>query len=683
MEGLSWSWLAAPYLACALALASVGVAAMLTRGDRVMRLGMIGAVATAMPWALCQGLSTMTHDAETARRLIKLGQGSVALIGPNLLFLLLAVGGQLERFRWIARTAGLIGGGFLVIAWSTDWIVPGVQHLSSGMYYISPGPLTGVHFAQLVVWLAVGVVLLRRSAPRADARKPVRLLLGIFGLGAVTTADAVLLYRGSTPWGSYPVAWLPALVAALVALYLIRKTNVLRPQGLDRGMAFELATSTAAAGATVVLALFFADSPLTLATAASITWASMSAIAWGYARARPPQPASEQRALDQFVASVATLDDVDQITARLTALWRTAIGIEVGAVRWGEALQLAPELAAWLARHAQPIAVVELATMRLGKLRDPLVELAGTAGLIVPLVDRDEVVALVEASCARGLRDAERELVTESARAAARAFTFVALARSAMLERETAREVEVADALRLQASASRDAQLGKWVVTAEYRTAARTTGAGWSATDLGDGRLALLVTEAQAHGVAAALATAALTGAFAAATTAGTTPVTLNELVATMRASSDGVIRGGEPVAAFLAILDPRTLTIEWACAGHPGAFLVGPMAAIETELPSGSVSVNRPRATSLGGGAEPGPGASLEIATRGYAPLPVDMVLVVASSGLRGPDSEHWREVLRSSAPSGGRLATTLVERALRGGAPAEDLLAVVVRPR
>ena len=57
---------------------------------------------------------------------------------------------------------------------------------------------------------------------------------------------------------------------------------------------------------------------------------------------------------------------------------------------------------------------------------------------------------------------------------------------------------------------------------------ARTTGAGWSAIELPDGRLALLVTEAQAHGVAAALATAALTGAFAAAT-AGTAPVTLDD----------------------------------------------------------------------------------------------------------------------------------------------------------
>ena len=687
MEGLSWSWLAAPYLACALAFASVGVVAMLTRGDRVMRLGMIGAVVTAMPWALCQGISTMAHDPESARRLLKLGQGPVALIGPNLLVLLLAVGGQLERFRWVARMAGVIGVAFLALAWGTDLIVPGVQHLSSGVYFMAPGPLTGVHLMQLAIWLVIGLAIVRRSAPRAEERRTLRLLLGILVLGAVTSADALLLYTGSTPWGSYPMSWLPALVSAVIALYLILQTRILRPQGLDRGMVFELATTMVAGGATVVLALFFADSPLVLATAASIAWASLSAIAWSHASARPPQPVAERRALDQFIARVAMLDDGAKIAERLTTLWSKSLGIAVRTVRWGATLDLAPELATWLAAHKHAIAVDSLATMKLGQMRGPLVELGRDArgGLMVPLVDRDELVGLVEASCERALRDAERELVTESARAAARAFTFVALAKSAMLERETAREVEVADALRLQASASRDAQLGKWTVTAEYRTAARTTGAGWSATELADGRLALLVTEAQAHGVAAALATAALTGAFAAATTPGTTRITLSDLVATMGASSAGVMRGGEPVAAFLAILDARTLTIEWACAGHPGAFLVGPIAGFDSAMPVGSIRAFLPRTIALGGSDDLDelPGASLEIATRGFAPLPVDMALVVASTGLRGANSDRWREVLKDSAPAAGRWAATLVALALRNGAPAEDLLAVIVRTR
>ncbi|MEO8554613.1 MAG: hypothetical protein ABI678_31770, partial [Kofleriaceae bacterium] len=327
--------------------------------------------------------------------------------------------------------------------------------------------------------------------------------------------------------------------------------------------------------------------------------------------------------------------------------------------RWAETLAVSPELAAWFVAHPQPFAVTELATMRLGEMRAPLEALGkdDPNGLVVPLVDRDELVALVDASYGKALRDAERELVVESARAAARAFAFVALARAAVHERETEREVEIADALRLRAQASRDAELGPWTVAAEYRAGARSSGAGWSTCELGEGRLALLVVEGRTHGVAAALATAALTGAFAAATT---TPVTLAELAATLRASAVVI---DEPVAAFVAIL--AATTIEWACLGHPGGLLVGPIAALEA-APVGSTKGTRPTASVL--------------ADTGSRALPADTLLVVASSALCGDDAERWHELVRDLAPTSGRLASVLVEKAVN---PTDDALAVVVRAR
>ena len=688
MEGLRWSWLAAPYFASAIAILAVAVVTSLTRGDRVMRLGMIGASVTAVPWALCQALAALTDDRSTAMALLHLGQGPVALVGPNLLLVLLAVSGQLERFRWIARISAVIATFFLVAAWSTSWTTPGVQRLSSGMYYVSPGPLTGVHVSQLVMWLVVGLVILRRSSPRGERRRVMRMLVGILTLGAIASADALLLYG---VWGSYPIAWVPALVAACIALYLILRTDLLRPQGLDRGVAVELAAFATSIAITGVLALALHGSPGALAASSSVVWAILMGSAWAWERSRPPRVAGE-RALEQFVARVATLDDSAKIAERVSALWKNAIGVMVRAtwtfdgttlvaVSGGTRRALDPDVAAWLVQLAGPFAVSDLATMRVGKLRPKLDALGH--GLIVPLVDRGELVGLVEADYDKALRDADRALLAESARSAARAFTFVGLAHAASQERETAREVEVADALRLQASASRDAELGQWAVAAEYRTAPRTTGAGWSAIELDDGRLALLATEAQAHGVAAALATAALTGAFAAATTpAAGSRITLDDLLSTMQASSEGVMRGGEPVAAFLAILDATAHTIEWACAGHPGAFLVGPIAAVEAGLPLGSTKRARPNATALGSGSR-APGASLTIATRGTTPLPIDTLLVVASSALRGEDDDRWQHTLREHAPASGRLASVLVENSLRTRDPSEDLLAVVVRSR
>ncbi len=691
MEGLAWSGLAAPYFACSLAIASVAVCAALVRGDRVLRLGMIGASITALPWAVCQGFAACTNDPAIATRLERLGNGPIELCGPCLLLVLLAASGQLERFRWVARISGLFGTLLLILVWATPWVVPGVQRLSSGMFYIAPGPLTAAHVSLLLVWLVIGVAIMRASSPQGERRRTLKLVIGILVLGAIASIDTLALYG---IWGAYPIAWLSASCAAFIASYLVLRTDLVRPRGIDRGVAVELAMFAIGVGATALLALLWIESPAVLATAASIVWAALTAVAWAINRRRPARIPGA-RSLDEFVAGVATLDDPAPIADRLAALWQRTLKVPLrrasvvadGALvdvraREQRARSIASSPRGWC-KHPQPFAVSDLATMRLGAMRARL-EALGDAhpnALVVPLVDRDELVGLVEADRETALRDAERELVAESALAAARALTFVGLARAAAREHETAREVEVADALRLQASASRDAELGGWAVAGEYRGAARTTGAGWSAVLLPDGRLALLVTEAQAPGVAAALATAALTGAFAAATLPGAQPLGFDELVATMRASSEGVMRGGQPVAAFLAICDATAGKIEWAAAGHPGAVLVGPIAGVDAGLPEGSRRSVAPKIIELGPGEGAKPGQTLSEATRGVAALLEDTLVVVASTGLRGDSERDWARTVREYAPASGRLATVLVEQRARRAAIVDDLLAVVVR--
>jgi len=675
VESLRWSWLAAPYIACAAIIATVALAAALTRGDRVMRLGVIASCVTALPWALCQGFAMCTDDPTLATRLLRIGQGSVGLIGPNLLLVLLATSGQLERHKWLARIAALIGGASMALTWGTSLVVPGVQVVPWGVFYMSPGPLTGVQISQLIVWLLVGVVIVRRTTPSGERRRNVRLMIGVLICGAIGSLDTLVLYRTGVP---YPFAWLSASSAAGIALYLVVRTDFIRPRGFDSDAGVELIAFGAAVVVVVLLARALAGAtPFVVAVITASVWTVMTGIAWAFARVRRA-PVSDDRALQQFVARVTSLDTRAKIAERLTTLWRNAIGIVVKQLRT-ELDGLDPDVRAWLVKNPDPVAVTDLGTMRLGPLRPKLEALGGQATLLVPLIDRGELVGLVEADYDKALRDSERGLVAESAKAAARALTFIALSQAAARERETAREVEVADALRLQASASREAALGKWAVTAEYRTAAHTTGAGWSAIELGDGRLALLATEAQAHGVPAALATAALTGAFAAATIGATS---LDDILTAMRATADGVMRGGEPVSAFLAIVGSD---VEWACAGHPGAFLVGPVASLDSGAPLGSAKSARPEAVQLGPGIQQAKkrADSLAGATRGQTPLAQDTLLVVASSGLRGADDAQWMTQLRQTAFASGRLAAVVVEDALRRGTPTEDLLAVVVRAR
>jgi GAF domain-containing protein len=685
---LRWSWLAAPYLVCAAVILAVGLGAALVRGDRVLRLGVVGAAITALPWAVCQAIAACTDDPEVALRLLRLGQGPLAMVGPNLMLVLLGVSGQLERYRWIARVAGLVGLFFMLACWTTRWTAPAVRIIPSGMFYVRPGPLTGIHASLLVVWLIVGIVIVRRAAPQNDRKRTMQLLIAVLVCGAIGSLDTLLLYD---VWGVYPVAWLSATIAAGIALYLVARTDFLRPQGFDRALAIELLLSLVSFAVLGVI-VWFTGASLGAAIVGATVWAALSGVAWAVAHARPVRVTAE-RELEQFAARVVTLEDEATVAERLAALWRGAIEMQMRTLWWrdgdafvssaGARWTIDPDVQAWLVHSGEALALTDLATMKLGAVRTKVEALAAEhrADVIVPLVDRDQLVGIAEATHAHALRESDRSLVADSARAAARALTFAGLARAASRERETAREVEIADALRLQAAASRDAELGRWAVAVEYRPASRTTGAGWSATELGDGRLALLATEAQAHGVAAALATAALTGAFAAAT-AGGAQVTLKDLITALRASSEGVMRGGEPVAAFLAILDANAQSIEYACAGHPGAFLVGPIAAVESGLPLGSQKRQRPEATPLGAGKRE-PGASLVGATQQTAALPPDTLVVVASGALRGTDDDTWRALLREVAPASGRLATVLVDGQARRGEPSEDLLAVVVRAR
>jgi hypothetical protein len=677
-----------PFVVCAATIAAMGVVAAVIRGDRVMRVGMIGVAATSLPWAICSALSVCTDDPDTATRLLRLGGAPVALVGPSLLLVLLGLSGQLERHRWVARLAGIVGAVLLGLSLGTDWMVPGVHRLRSGVLYASPGPLTDVHVAQLAIWIAVGLVIARRSMMRGERRRMMRVAIAACVLALIAGTDMLLVHDVID---GFPVAWLPVTIACGALLYLELATDLLRPRGVDPVAVVELAGLAVATVAIGALAgLLHGAAPIAIAVIASAVWMSVIAIAWGLGRGRAPAPVLVADALVRFTAELSDLDDDRPIAAALAALWQHAaiavratwraepdglVEVATGA-RWA----LDRDLAAWLARHGEPLAAADLATMRLGAIRPKVEALVVERGatLFVPLLDRGALVGLVEADHMLALREAERGLVAESARAAARALTYVELARLAAREGATAREVEVAEAMRRQASASRDAELGPWRVAAEYRSAARTTGAAWSANLLDDGRLAILVTEGQAHGVVAALATAAVTGAFAAATTGGAP--SLDDLLAILRTSAERVLHG-ERIAAFVAIASAETQAISWACAGHPGAFLVEQGA--ETQDPrllgGGGARLGDPSDDPSDG---PSDGPSDRV-MRGEAPFGPDRMLVVASTGVRGSASRAWYGALRAHRAAGSRLAALLVDAVADHGTASEDLLAVVIRSR
>ena len=373
------------------------------------------------------------------------------------------------------------------------------------------------------------------------------------------------------------------------------------------------------------------------------------------------------------------------------------VGIDVRALWWrdGDALVHArraragssiPRSSTWLVQNGEPLAAVDLATMRLGPMRAEARRLSRRArrDLLVPLIDRGELVGLVEASYDKALREAERGLVAESARAAARALTFVGLARAAgarARDRARGRSRRGDAAAGIGEPRRRARALGRRR-RVPHRTAhdrCRLVRDRCSP----DGRLALLVTEAQAHGVAGGArdrrADRRVRGGDRPAPRASRSTI----CCARMRASSEGVLRGGEPVAAFLAILDAQAQTIDVGVRRSSRRVRDRPDGGDRRAVPAGSLNGRGRSRHALGGGGARARREPARGATRGETVLP-DTLLVVASTALRG---ERRRSAGSSGCSRSRRRAAAShrcsSRRALKRGAPAEDLLAVVVRQR
>src|SRR5262249_30615989 len=152
-------------------LAGVGFFAAIIRGDRVLRLGTIGASISSLPWAVCSAISACTWQPALAARLLRLGHGALSFVGAWPLVVLLGVTGQLERHRWIARLGGVVGVVLMACCWGTPWVIEGARELPSGVFFIDPGPLAGLHFAQIGIWLAIGLAIARRSTTSGGERR--------------------------------------------------------------------------------------------------------------------------------------------------------------------------------------------------------------------------------------------------------------------------------------------------------------------------------------------------------------------------------------------------------------------------------------------------------------------------------------------------------------------------------
>jgi serine phosphatase RsbU (regulator of sigma subunit) len=691
------------FAAAALGMGALGVAAVILRGDRATRLA-AGSVAMCVSiWATCQMLAVSIDDPAQALALIRAGNAPLAWVGPSLLLLLLSVSGRIDGSRAVLVASALVSLVSMVMAVATPYNQAGVQMTGLGYYGVA-GPLHALHVGQMPLWGGLGLILARRGqrTVRDPARRlSMRLAPTLLALAVIACFDILVEYQ-LIPLP--PLAWLPVIVAGFGGAFVLWRTNRLRKESVDVPALVELIIGGLGGIAVVAITTTTrgtsADRPLALA---ALT-APLPVIAWLIGRTlsqrSPVKPIGDagERALLEFADSVQAATDEHAVAHEFAALlggelgpatirvWR-ATGDAFACVLTGEPPPppLDARVRAWMVANRAPLFAGDVATLRLGGLR-ALVEgyvAAHDAEVVVPLVDRDALVGLATISLidGRGVGPEARALIAEAAQVTAQAMTFTALRREAEARAETAREVEVAEAVQgARAVGAVAVEVGAWHLSVCYRPAAKVASDVWTWAALPDGNALFVLGDVVGRGVSAALISAAVIGAVEAAAAIEGARLTPAALLAILDDTVVAVAGAGAALGAFAVIVGGGRA--RWAAAGHRGGYRV----RARPDARTSALHALSARGNALGDPAR--------VIGTGEVPFGDGDTLVLVSDGaLEVADSRgaRWGErrllrALRAWLPDDARAAEDLVAAAVAHGGDGplpDDVVVMVARPR
>jgi serine phosphatase RsbU (regulator of sigma subunit) len=689
--------LSLPFWALVVGMAMLGVTGAVLRGDRMRRVGVLVISACTLPWATSDALAACTDDRLLALHLVRAGLGPVAIVGPAMMFIVLSDAGKLDGHRALTVFATVIAVLSMVLTWATSLVVTGVRVVGGGILYPEAGPLNGPHVGQIALWAGIGIWIARRGQRQArDQARRLVIRIGLLaaGLAIVATSDFLI---SAGLWRSFPISWAAALLGAVLGMWALWRANRLRDDGYDRRGAIEMIATVIGGAAVVgvVVAGGAAQQPLEIAAlTAPIAACALVAGLWG--RGKEPTRRLASVTGDEmlgFAEQVQSADTDDEIAAQLVEFLGDGVGAtQIRVWRMGPdglaALtddspppSVDARVRAWLIANRAPIVVGDVPSMRLGGMRALIEGLvaAADADVIAPLVDRDAVLGLIALRMPDGRtpRPADRELMADAAQSAAQAITFTTLRREAEARAETAREVEVADAMQ-QARADGDVRIdvGHWRVMACYRPGGKVAGDVWTWAELRGGDLLLVVGDVIGRGLSAALIAAAVAGAVessAALRGEALDPVELLQLLHETVIS----VSGTTPTLGAIAIVMGRG-RVRWATAGHRGAYRVRSSNGAPTSAVIALTAAGTPlgeRRLHLGSGeADLAPGDLILIASDG-------VIDVTDARGVRWSE-RHLLRALRTWVPQAGDgAAEQLVSAAAAhaGDTPLDDDLVVL----
>ncbi|HTM19740.1 MAG TPA: SpoIIE family protein phosphatase [Kofleriaceae bacterium] len=595
--------LSIPFLVASAAVVLVTLYVLFTRGNPVLRGSLIMVCVGLLFFLLGTAAIGSTRDPVVALHLWRLAICLVPLSSCGAMLFLLGLSHQIARYRVLVAIALVSVIVAAPLCAFTDLAVSGVWKTPSGLYYFR-APLDG--FSQLQValiggWVGVGVADTWRRIQLEPAEARRRQLRGsaiAFGLCSVGLVDVPMGYGV----GWFPVSWLFLTIGVLLALRLLIADDLIRARAFDLRVPLAL-VYVAAAGGGVYLGMIAAGpyaSPLVGALVAAgvflVLRILLSVMQATSRRARSSSDTPLERALERWAQQVQSLHAEAAIATTTAELLDLGLGCPRARFllpsrtdySWesadGEPLAEQdtpdPRLLAWLVDNARPLARDELEALRLADLRVPLARLyeAHQAEIIVPLVSRDEVVALIAVASphdGHALREEETRFLARVQEHATAAIVYARMHREATERVEVEREVGLAAAV--QAAFVPGASVmrcGDLVLAGIYAPASRCGGDWWSVHKLPGGRVLVLIGDVTGHGVAAAMVTAAAKGCHDVAQRLMGEELDVVRLLQLLDAS---VRRAGGAelyMTCFATLVDARAGQVTFANAGHVVPYL-------------------------------------------------------------------------------------------------------------
>lgn len=331
--------------------------------------------------------------------------------------------------------------------------------------------------------------------------------------------------------------------------------------------------------------------PVLCGVGALAVWGGVVAARWAKVSRGTARSGANEQALADFVVRSLALPGLSQVLAEAAATGQAAFGATSAAIfepgakegLWdvwapgprpldpvGESSRA---VFGWLRHNAEVIVLGEVAGPRFGAMRIPLGELSQRYGVdvLLPLVDRQQVIAILGLSLGRKPTPLERRLLEDLRVEVTAAAANVRLHREAAHKLTLEKEVDLAGAVAQALAPLRaEASQGRWSWVGHVRSAGQVGGDFWCSYEV-EGGVLVVVGDVIGGGLGGSMISAAVKSSCDAFAAAGVVdPATL--LAGVNRA----VWRPGKQfhVTAVALYFDEASGEVAWANAGHPAPYV-------------------------------------------------------------------------------------------------------------